>query len=58
MKKFGGARRYLNYLDPDEAADGGLAAAYGANLSRLQSVKAKYDPDNVFHLNVNIQPKA
>jgi hypothetical protein len=57
LRNFGGPKRYLNYLDQDDAGDGALAAAYGANLGRLQSVKAKYDPDNVFHLNVNIQPK-
>ena len=52
-----GSRRYLNYLDNDDTDAGALIAAYGPNLPRLQSIKAKYDPENVFHLNVNIPPK-
>jgi FAD/FMN-containing dehydrogenase len=48
--------RYLNYLDDDDVGDSALAAAYGANLPRLRSIKAKYDPANVFHLNVNVPP--
>jgi FAD/FMN-containing dehydrogenase len=58
LKTFAGSSRYLNYLDLDDVGDQALAAAYGPNLRRLQSIKAKYDPDNVFHLNVNIPPKA
>jgi len=53
-----GSRRYLNYLDNDDTDAGALTAAYGPNLPRLQSIKAKYDPENVFHLNVNIPPKS
>ena len=53
-----GTRRYLNYLDKDEVDAQALDAAYGENLPRLQSIKAKYDPENVFHLNVNVMPKA
>lgn len=53
-----GSRRYLNYLDNDDVDTAALTAAYGPNLLRLQSLKAKYDPENVFHLNVNIPLKA
>ena len=55
MKPFTGSGRYSNYLGDDEAADV-AAAAYGANYPRLQKINAKYDPDNVFHLNQNILP--
>ena len=49
--------RYLNYIDHDDtAADATLAAVYGPNLDRLRTVKGKYDPQNVFHHNVNITP--
>lgn len=58
LKPFGGSSRYLNYLDQDDTGAAAITAAYGPNVQRLQSIKAKYDPDNVFHLNVNIPPKA
>jgi FAD/FMN-containing dehydrogenase len=48
-------RRWLNYLDDDDARDA-VRAAYGPNYDRLSQVKRQYDPDNVFHLNHNIEP--
>jgi FAD/FMN-containing dehydrogenase len=56
LQRFTGPSRYLNYLDHDETADAELAAAYGPNLDRLRKIKGKYDPNNVFHHNVNIKP--
>jgi FAD/FMN-containing dehydrogenase len=47
--------RYVNYLENDADA-GAAAAAYGPNYPRLRQLKAKYDPDNFFHVNVNIRP--
>ena len=58
VKRFGGPSRYLNYLDQDDVGEQALVAAYGPNVRRLQSIKAKYDPENTFHLNVNVPPKA
>ena len=49
--------RYVNYLGDDETGDP-AAVAYGANYARLRALKAKYDPENVFHVNVNIRPQA
>jgi FAD/FMN-containing dehydrogenase len=56
MRPFVGANRYLNYLNPDDAGDEALVAAYGPNVERLRQLKAKYDPENVFRHNVNIKP--
>jgi FAD/FMN-containing dehydrogenase len=55
LKPFLAAARYVNYLDHDEAGDP-VSAAYGPNYSRLRELKAKYDPENFFHANVNIRP--
>jgi len=52
---FASAGRYVNYLDADERGDA-ITAAYGPNYRRLQEIKAKYDPENFFHMNQNIQP--
>jgi FAD/FMN-containing dehydrogenase len=49
------AGRYVNYLGDDDGEDA-VAAAYGPNYQRLRTLKAKYDPTNLFHLNQNIQP--
>lgn len=48
-------RRYVNYLDDDEAGDS-VAQAYGPNYARLQALKTVYDPTNFFHLNQNVHP--
>ena len=34
-----------------------VEANYGANFERLAKIKTTYDPDNVFHLNQNIEPR-
>jgi FAD/FMN-containing dehydrogenase len=52
-----GTTRYVNYLDVDEGGDP-AAVAYGANYARLRELKTKYDPENVFHVNVNIKPRS
>jgi len=57
MQPFVGPRRYMNYLGPDDEAEGAAVAAYGPNLPWLRKLKKRYDPENVFHLNVNILPE-
>jgi FAD/FMN-containing dehydrogenase len=47
--------RWLNYLGDDQDADA-VRAAYGPNYERLQAVKRRHDPDNVFCHNHNIKP--
>ena len=47
---------YLNYGAPDEPIER-VRAAYGdANFERLQQVKRRYDPHNLFRFNHNIPP--
>jgi len=41
-------------IDQDDEAQ--TQAAYGRNYQRLQSIKAKYDPNNFFSHNFNIEP--
>jgi FAD/FMN-containing dehydrogenase len=55
MEPFIAPARYVNYLDDDETGDA-VPAAYGPNYRRLQEIKAKYDPNNFFHMNQNILP--
>jgi FAD/FMN-containing dehydrogenase len=55
MQPFVGVGRYVNYLDDDDLGDA-VAAAYGPNYRRLREIKAKYDPENFFHMNQNIRP--
>jgi FAD/FMN-containing dehydrogenase len=57
MQPFMGSGRYVNYLGEEESGDP-VAAAYGPNYRRLQQLKAKYDPQNFFHMNQNIRPHA
>ena len=47
---------YVNFLDGDEGTSR-VREAYGdETYQRLAEVKAKYDPDNAFHINQNIRP--
>jgi FAD/FMN-containing dehydrogenase len=48
---------YVNFLDSDDDSSR-VREAYGDRIyRRLAEVKAKYDPDNTFHHNKNIQPR-
>jgi len=46
---------YVNFQVADDDADR-TAAAYGRNLERLQRIKSRYDPGNLFRVNRNITP--
>ena len=48
---FGG---YPSLLEPGDVSR--IQATYGSNYNRLRSLKAKFDPSNVFNSNVNISP--
>jgi FAD/FMN-containing dehydrogenase len=45
---------YVNFM-PDDEKDR-VGQAYGGNYPKLATLKAKYDPDNLFCLNQNVRP--
>ena len=47
---------YVNFLTEDEGER--VAASYGTNYPRLQTVKQRFDPGNLFRMNLNIAPAA
>lgn len=54
LSPFMANRAYVNYLTDDAAAR--VHEAYGPNYDRLVRLKRRYDPGNLFRLNVNISP--
>ena len=47
---------YLNFPGFGEEKEELVRAGYGANYDRLAELKAKYDPTNLFRMNLNIAP--
>ena len=57
MKPWTNGRVYLNYLSADD--QGRVEGSFGSKkLARLQALKAKWDPENLFRHNANIRPAA
>ena len=54
LRPLSGGSVYVNDMGHDDTDR--IRMAYGANYERLVSVKTKYDPENLFHLNANIKP--
>jgi FAD/FMN-containing dehydrogenase len=55
LKPFATGRVYLNYIG--EEGDDRVVAAFGPKAyTRLQALKDRYDPNNLFRLNQNIRP--
>ena len=54
MHPYSAGGAYVNFM-MDEGQER-IRATYGQNYERLAAVKKTYDPDNVFHVNQNIQP--
>ncbi len=49
-------RMYLNFPGFHEGGADTMRKTWGDKFERLQSIKRKYDPENVFRLNQNIDP--
>jgi FAD/FMN-containing dehydrogenase len=47
---------YLNFAGLGEEKEALVRAGYGGNYERLAALKAKYDPTNLFRMNMNITP--
>jgi FAD/FMN-containing dehydrogenase len=57
MKPWATGQVYLNYIGDE--GQGRVDASFGpTKLARLQSLKAVWDPDNLFRHNQNIKPAA
>ena len=54
LHPYGSGGGYINFMGADDSARS--VDNYGPNWMRLRDVKAKWDPDNVFHVNQNIPP--
>ena len=57
IQPFAAGGVYVNELGEDEGSDR-VRMAYGLNYERLERIKTKYDPDNLFCLTANITPVA
>jgi FAD/FMN-containing dehydrogenase len=58
MHRFSDGGLYLNFPGFGEEKEALVRAGYGANYDRLVELKTKYDPDNLFRMNLNIAPRA
>jgi FAD/FMN-containing dehydrogenase len=56
MERYSTGGVYLNFPGFGEEKEALARAGYGENYERLAALKAKYDPDNLFRMNINIPP--
>lgn len=56
LRRFGSGGIYANVAGFGEEGDELVHAAYGSNHDRLVELKTRYDPGNLFHINLNIAP--
>ena len=47
---------YVNFAGLGEEGEALVKSAYGHNYAKLEALKNKYDPSNLFRLNQNIKP--
>jgi FAD/FMN-containing dehydrogenase len=54
LQPFASGGAYVNDLGQDD--EDKVRVAYAGNYERLAALKKKYDPENLFRLNLNIKP--
>ena len=54
MSPYATGTAYVNFMPGDESER--VATAYGVNFRRLEQIKQRYDPLNLFRVNQNIKP--
>jgi FAD/FMN-containing dehydrogenase len=57
MQPYSKGGSYLNFPGFGEEKEAMLRASYGPNYDRLVAIKSKYDPENLFRMNLNIAPR-
>ncbi|HZR92139.1 MAG TPA: FAD-binding oxidoreductase [Gaiellaceae bacterium] len=57
MGRYSTGGLYLNFPGLGEEKDELVRAGYGVNYDRLVELRTKYDPANLFSMNLNIPPK-
>jgi FAD/FMN-containing dehydrogenase len=55
LRRFSTGGTYVNFLTEEEGTDR-IKAAYGRHYGRLATLKARWDPTNLFRTNKNIPP--
>jgi hypothetical protein len=56
LERFSTAGEYVNFPGLYENSEQMVRDTFGGNLGRLQALKKRYDPTNLFRLNHNIPP--
>jgi FAD/FMN-containing dehydrogenase len=57
MQQYSPGGAYLNFPGLGEDNEELVRTSYAENYDRLVDVKTKYDPGNLFRMNVNIRPR-
>lgn len=56
VREWADGRAYFNFGGFAEEARSAVEATFGPKYERLREIKRKYDPENVFRMNQNIEP--
>jgi FAD/FMN-containing dehydrogenase len=56
LRRFGSGGLYPNFAGFGEEKNELARAAFGGNYDRLVELKTIYDPNNLFHINLNVPP--